>query len=240
MIDPRTGHKYKKKYAERESISRRPKKGEKTCSFCIKIKWEPDDKESSTGRWFIYGGEMCHNGHLQKQPLLQEEGDLSQYAALQKATDDDGGNHVAAREAPEDYFPGPGDNGDEEVSTSSPSDVNNEEEPPGCIASINIREPNPERLEAMQKANRQGGFYNDWMPLYQQMTNLASTNPGRFGHVCFEAMQGAVAHMQADTIQMPINAAMSNTISFPAVDRQKTCNRMRQASSPAKKRSKHK
>jgi hypothetical protein len=170
------------------------------------------------------------------QSLLQEEGGLSQYAASQKATDDDGGNHVADREAPDDYVPGPWDNGDEEVSTTSPSEVNSEEEP-GCIASIDIREPNPQRLEAMRNANRQGGFYNNWMSLYQQMTNLASTNPGRFGHVCFEAMQGAVAHMQADT--MPINAAMSSTISFPAVDRQKTCRRMKQASSPAKK-SKHK
>jgi hypothetical protein len=57
MIDPRTGHKYKSEYVERVSITRRPKKGEKTCSFCIQLKWEPDDN----------GGEMFHNGHLQKQ-----------------------------------------------------------------------------------------------------------------------------------------------------------------------------
>ena len=68
------------------------------------------------------------------------------------------------------------------------------------------------------------------------MTNLASTSPVRFGHIFYEAMEGAVAHMQADT--MPINAPMGNTISFPAVDRLRTCNRKRQASSPEKKRSK--
>jgi hypothetical protein len=55
---------YTKPFKERRSQTTRPKEKDMQCSFQIVLKWEPTD--SVHGSWYIFSGNMTHEGHLQK------------------------------------------------------------------------------------------------------------------------------------------------------------------------------
>jgi hypothetical protein len=65
MMNPHSGQTFKKPFKERDATTERPKVA-KPCPFSIVIQWEPTTYDPNAGRWYICGGNMIHEGHLQK------------------------------------------------------------------------------------------------------------------------------------------------------------------------------
>jgi hypothetical protein len=66
MMNPQSGQTFKKPFRERDATTERPKAAQ-PCPFRIVIQWEPSKDDSNAGRWYICGGNMTHEGHLQKE-----------------------------------------------------------------------------------------------------------------------------------------------------------------------------
>jgi hypothetical protein len=161
------------------------------------------------------------------QPLLEEAVGLSQYALENEGETKIGNGSQFAEQGESEDECMPACNADEtEIGNGYTQD---------CIATIDIKEPTSQKLEEFrQSTTRGGGPYSNTMPLFQQMTNCAETNP-RLYSIFMQGLSATYSLMQDEAQCGTGNGTAGNIISHPNVDHKRKCTRKKQATSPKKR-----
>ena len=101
---------------------------------------------------------------------------------------------------------------------------------------INISYPTTEQVQENRVAISQGGgAYNNMMPLFQQMTNLADTNPYLYD-ILWQSLNQTSALMNSEAVSGYGSYTEGSILTQPSVDRTKWCSRKKQRTSPSKRK----
>lgn len=158
------------------------------------------------------------------QPVQHEE-NLSQYAQHEENLSQD------AQLGGESFDPDEPDDQPPLDSSSDDTDLDDSIFP----LTISVNQPTTNHLHENKIAiARGGGAYNNMMPLFQQLTNMADTDPYLYD-ILWQSLNGASALMNS-VARNGIENETGKMLSLPDVDRTRKCSRKRQRTSPKKGR----
>ncbi len=106
----------------------------------------------------------------------------------------------------------------------------------GFPMTICINSPTSEQVRQNRVAIAEGGgAYNNMMPLFQQMTNLADTDPYLYG-IMWQSLNETLALMNSETTRGCQSSTQGIILTQPCVDRSRKRIRKRQKTSPIQPR----